>query len=692
MKQKSLLKTMLLLCALVVGSSNVWADDVTWTHEFTSPEAISNNSITVDGATWSISTVVKKGSPTIDKGNSYSKYCLKFGSGANNCYQTVTFSTDYFTSYNVKSVTVQVLHNVSKSGTLTATQGNTTIGTKTETIGTSWTDMTVNTTAGSGGTLSFTYSPTDCAVNIHSITVVYTTSGGGGSDPSISLSTYSVTATTAEKEGTIDVTYNNIDSPDAEVLFYESDGTTPASYNWVLADIEGNDNHLYYYISANTGAARAAYMKIHQKNTDIYSAKISITQDAVVVEPPTFSPEPVSNTYYLEGMGITLTSAGNSIRYTMTTDGTNPSQSIANSTLYTGPIPLSNGTNKIWAIAIDEYGNRSSGVTKTYNAKAPATLPFSWTGTSSAGKADLATKTGVLVTLPSDYDVQHAPYRLKFDAEGKNVTIFTDGKPETLYFTAKIFNASSSSKMKVQASTNGAEFRDVQEFEVTGDAGATFEFTTTTAFASTDRVVKLVMSSKQSGVNVAVGTISVSCLPVKISSAKYATFSNAHVLDFSNTGITVYTATDHETSVTLNEVTTGKVPANTPVVLYKADAIDGTSINVPVIASAAAISGTNDLRVSTGTDVDYMYVLAMNPTIGFYPWGGTNLSAGKVYLLGHASYGARDFIGFGEETKISTVGSKTADVRGEYFNLSGQRVNQPTKGLYIVNGKKVVIK
>ncbi len=114
MKQKSLLKTMLLLCALVVGSSNVWADDVTWTHEFTSPEAISNNSITVDGATWSISNVVKKGSPTIDKGNSYSKYCLKFGSGANNCYQTVTFSTDYFTSYNVKSVTVQVLHNVSK--------------------------------------------------------------------------------------------------------------------------------------------------------------------------------------------------------------------------------------------------------------------------------------------------------------------------------------------------------------------------------------------------------------------------------------------------------------------------------------------------------------------------------------------------------------------------------------------------
>ena len=32
------------------------------------------------------------------------------------------------------------------------------------------------------------------------------------------------------------------------------------------------------------------------------------------------------------------------------------------------------------------------------------------------------------------------------------------------------------------------------------------------------------------------------------------------------------------------------------------------------------------------------------------------------------------------------------DVRSDFYNLNGQRVNQPTKGLYIVNGKMVVIK
>ncbi len=164
-------------------SGTAWAE--TWTHAFASPEAISDNSITVDGATWNVSTVTKTGSPTIDKGNSYQKYCLKFGSGKNNCYSSITFSTDYFSNYNVQSVTIQVLHNASKSGTFTATQGNTTIGTITQTIGTSWTDLTVNTNEGSGGTLSFTYSPTDCAVNIHSITVTYTT-GGGSPTPSIS--------------------------------------------------------------------------------------------------------------------------------------------------------------------------------------------------------------------------------------------------------------------------------------------------------------------------------------------------------------------------------------------------------------------------------------------------------------------------------------------------------------------------
>lgn len=184
-------------------------------------------------------------------------------------------------------------------------------------------------------------------------------------------------------------------------------------------------------------------------------------------------------------------------------------------------------------------------------------------------------------------------------------------------------------------------------------------------------------------------------VPATITAAEYATFCNEnYALDFSATGITAYTATDAETFVTLNEITSGKVPANTPVVLYKAGA-DGTAINVPVIASADAPAGTNDLHVSTGTDVENMYVLSMSKKsgkVGFYKWAGSSdLSAGKVYLQASSS-SAPDFLGFdGWTTAVDGVKAVSVE-SGEYFNLAGQRVAQPTKGLYIVNGKKVVVK
>ena len=43
-------------------------------------------------------------------------------------------------------------------------------------------------------------------------------------------------------------------------------------------------------------------------------------------------------------------------------------------------------------------------------------------------------------------------------------------------------------------------------------------------------------------------------------------------------------------------------------------------------------------------------------------------------------------------TAISRVEAQQMAANGEFFNLAGQRVAQPAKGLYIVNGKKVVVK
>ena len=248
-----------------------------------------------------------------------------------------------------------------------------------------------------------------------------------------------------------------------------------------------------------------------------------------------------------------------------------------------------------------------------------------------------------------------------------------------------VFKTNAKGILTVSTTTDGVSISGTSEFSTKEEHTVTFTGITT---SMTSIVIVFTAGSD----NVRLDDIVLKgskIVPATVSSAEYATFNSAYALDFSETGITAYTATDNGTSVALNEITTGKVPANTPVVLYKKNA-NGTAINVPVIASAPAIEGTNDLRVSTGTDVANMYVLANGTNgVGFYPWGGTNLSAGKVYLQGTSA--AREFLGFENgTTAIETV--KTQKVDGKYYNLAGQLVANPTKGLYIVNGKKVIIK
>ena len=81
----------------------------------------------------------------------------------------------------------------------------------------------------------------------------------------------------------------------------------------------------------------------------------------------------------------------------------------------------------------------------------------------------------------------------------------------------------------------------------------------------------------------------------------------------------------------------------------------------------------------------------------FVPSGEGTLKKGKAYLQTKKTLtpapGARGIeIVFEDEiTGINNVNLKTK-VNKEYFNLAGQRVAAPVKGLYIVNGKKVIIK
>ncbi len=105
--------------------------------------------------------------------------------------------------------------------------------------------------------------------------------------------------------------------------------------------------------------------------------------------------------------------------------------------------------------------------------------------------------------------------------------------------------------------------------------------------------------------------------------------------------------------------------------------------------------GDNGLTAAGGSALPgdgTLYALAKkNGVVGFYRMSSSSaIPAWSIYMKIESS-SAPEFVGFGgEATAIEAV--KSAKNDGEFFNLAGQRVAQPTKGLYIVNGKKVVIK
>ena len=88
--------------------------------------------------------------------------------------------------------------------------------------------------------------------------------------------------------------------------------------------------------------------------------------------------------------------------------------------------------------------------------------------------------------------------------------------------------------------------------------------------------------------------------------------------------------------------------------------------------------------LNTGTKGAGFYKLAENGTV----------PANKAYLVYDGAAGALDYFLFDETTSISEeLRVKSEEIAtAPVYDLQGRRVNAPTKGVYIVNGRKVVVK
>ena len=176
----------------------------------------------------------------------------------------------------------------------------------------------------------------------------------------------------------------------------------------------------------------------------------------------------------------------------------------------------------------------------------------------------------------------------------------------------------------------------------------------------------------------------------------WATYYNGSINMKADANTTVYKAAINGNSLTLTEIDDKVITAGQAVILKSTGA--SIAMTPQAAASADDYSGNvlEGVDVATAVDANYKYYVLSNEasTLGFYKYTGATLGANKAFIK-VADAGAPAFFSFnfgGEPTGITNT-NRTNDTNiSEVYNLSGQRVTQPTKGLYIVNGKKFVIK
>lgn len=600
MKQTSLLKSMLLLCSLIVGSS-AWADDdPNWSYTVVNGDASKLNTtaktFTVDAThVWSYegTTVAAGTNPSITIGSYSATYGIKFGESSSKYYKPVILSTSAFTDKAVTKVRLYLKHNGSKVGSLTVKQGSTTIGTATTSKTSEWISVVCSeTNKGAGGTLEIRYE-VDQAVYIDKIEVWYEVLG---------------TATTT----TIDAS-----------------GIT---------------------------------------NTDIYTSTAAGTLSASVTEKVGGAS--------VGGATVTWTSSNEAIA-TVASDGTVTLKRKGSTT-----ITASYAGDATYAASSAEY-------VLTVTNSAPqetdviATTNYEWLGVadkgSITGSKDIDCE-GVTVTIDPGDGTKTRGDDTYIRVYAKNAMTFT---APTNY---RIYEIAFTKANDVWGNTFSADAGtwDNTELKWTGIAQ---EVTLTEAGSSGNNQFS----------QIEIKLVAAKDVAISISDAGLATFASDVALDFSGaTGVEAYIAKESAGAITLTKVT--KVPANTGVLLRSTSG-SAVAKDVPVAATTDDVTGNifvrgNDAAVATDAGAGKTnYVLGKKSgVVGFYKANGAVVNTDKAYLQTTIAAARIDFNFDNEDaTAIETVKAQNAE-NGEFFDLQGRKVANPTKGLYIVNGKKVIIK
>ena len=184
------------------------------------------------------------------------------------------------------------------------------------------------------------------------------------------------------------------------------------------------------------------------------------------------------------------------------------------------------------------------------------------------------------------------------------------------------------------------------------------------------------------------------------------TFCSAYNLDFSNVeGLKAYTATGYNSDngeITLVRIKEAKAGTG----LYVSG--NAGTYTIPIISSTAYNSlnmfvGVNEettISTSDGNYTNFIYTKPSGKEAGFYKVTSDRaIPAGKAYLqiptawlneeTASEARSVKLVFDDGESTGIDEV-NRVESKEEVIYDLQGRRVKNPSKGIYIINGKKVV--
>ena len=183
-----------------------------------------------------------------------------------------------------------------------------------------------------------------------------------------------------------------------------------------------------------------------------------------------------------------------------------------------------------------------------------------------------------------------------------------------------------------------------------------------------------------------------------VSDAGYATYCTPYALNFVDSGLKAYFAKKDENDANkVNFYEIFNAPAQTGLLLKAASGTYKLKMEAVEGEAAANVDGNllTGVLVEQQVAAGSFVLLNGDKGVGFYKTNKEFTVGANTAYIAAQSGDARSFIGFDFDDNTTTAIEGVATVKesnGEIYNLQGQRVVKAQKGLYIIDGKKVILK